>query len=271
MEGHSTDLAAKASALAADGEWQHVIEVLEPIPVAELSLPEAVTLAQAYVATIAATSMDYTPVLEYVLHILSGVTADGANDLEWNYLMGTVQLELGRAEECLPYLSFVAEKDPDFRDVSLRYAAAQQQVADNMDNALLEPLSAPRLARLLEDMGFDYSLTSDSVIVRTEDGIVVMAVTGPDKSLLAMTAVWLTNPDFSHRSTILELCNQWNATKTWPQTYVTRDQDGTLTVHAKMVVSARFSITRGQLWDAIHIMIQSTEDFFDALALEFSV
>ena len=271
MDSNHTDLARKATVFAQAGEWSHVIDVLEPIPEEDLTFTEAVTLGRAYVSTINQASMDYGPVLEYVLRILGRFTSEGANNVEWNYLMGKVLLELDRPEESLPYLSVAVAEDPRYGDAADLYQLAQQQVADNLDNALMEPLSLRRVVDLLSDMGFDYSVAADSVMVRTEDGIVVLAVEGPDNSLLAMSAVWLTNPDFSQRGRILELCNQWNATKTWPQTFVTRDQDGTVTVHTKMMVSARFALTRGQLWDAMHIMIQSTEDFFDALALEFSL
>ena len=64
------------------------------------------------------------------------------------------------------------------------------------------------------------------------------------------------------RSRLLQACNDWNASTTWPKVYVAALDDGRQRLCAEQYVTARLGLTDSQLFVNLDRFISSAESFF---------
>lgn len=130
----------------------------------------------------------------------------------------------------------------------------------------LTPLSPDRIKRTLEQESWSYSVDTDGDVSGTwEYGSFYFFVNGNNGELLCVRGFWLGTLDDSDYLRALEVCNEWNAEKLWPKTYVGRDDEGKVRLNTELNVDYEHGLTDDQLLQHLAGAVDTSMTFFEHL------
>ncbi|ROS77178.1 YbjN domain-containing protein [Cellulomonas sp. PhB143] len=128
------------------------------------------------------------------------------------------------------------------------------------------PLRPDRLVDWAHDCGLPWFVDADGDLGWTWDRR-RWAVTsaGADGEILEMVAEWNRIVSIERLEQVLELCNEWNASRIWPTAYAQVDDVGQVHLLAKTAVDLEHGVDDEQLDQLLRCGLHTAASFFDTL------
>ena len=158
----------------------------------------------------------------------------------------------------------------DLRDDEL-HDRIEGLLADHVgaDDALA-PLSRDRVTDWLERSGFSYFVDSDGDVGGLWHGwLFYFLVLGERSEVLQVRGQWHRDLTIDRLGEILEVCNEWNAERIWPKTYVRVRDDGSVVVCAEVTVDVGSAVGEAQLDQLLQCGLSTGSMFFEHLDTTF--
>ena len=134
----------------------------------------------------------------------------------------------------------------------------------------LSPLSRDRVTDWLERSGFSYFVDSDGDVGGLWHGwLFYFLVLGERAEVLQVRGQWHRDLTIDRLGEILELCNEWNAERIWPKTYVRVRDDGSVVVCAEVTVDVGSAVGDAQLDQLLQCGLSTGSMFFEHLDTTF--
>ena len=134
----------------------------------------------------------------------------------------------------------------------------------------LSPLSRDRVTDWLERSGFSYFVDSDGDVGGLWHGwLFYFLVLGERAEVLQVRGQWHRDLTIERLGDILELCNEWNAERIWPKTYVRVRDDGSVVVCAEVTVDVGSVVGEAQLDQLLQCGLSTGSMFFEHLDTTF--
>ncbi|MFB7799502.1 YbjN domain-containing protein [Isoptericola sp. NPDC056134] len=134
----------------------------------------------------------------------------------------------------------------------------------------LAPLSRERVTDWLERSGFSYFVDSDGDVGGLWHGwLFYFLVLGERSEVLQVRGQWHRDLSIDRLGDILELCNEWNAERIWPKTYVRVRDDGSVVVCAEVTVDVGSAVGEAQLDQLLQCGLSTGSMFFEHLDTTF--
>jgi Putative bacterial sensory transduction regulator len=128
------------------------------------------------------------------------------------------------------------------------------------------PLTRERVTSWLDDCGFAYFIDSDGDVGGLWHGwLFYFLVLGERGEVLQVRGQWHRDLTIERLEEILEICNDWNADRIWPKTYVRVRDDGTVVVCADVTVDLEHGATDDQLDQLLQCGLTTGSMFFEHL------
>lgn len=135
---------------------------------------------------------------------------------------------------------------------------------------VLAPLSRDRVTDWLERSGFSYFIDSDGDVGGLWHGwLFYFLVLGERSEVLQVRGQWHRDLSIERLGEILEVCNEWNAERIWPKTYVRVRDDGSVVVCAEVTVDAGSMVGEAQLDQLLQCGLSTGSMFFEHLDTTF--
>lgn len=133
----------------------------------------------------------------------------------------------------------------------------------------LEPaaaLSRDRVTDWLESSGFSYFIDSEGDVGGLWHGwLFYFLVLGERSDVLQVRGQWHRDLTIERLEEILEVCNEWNAERIWPKTYVRVRDDGSVVVCAEVTADVGSELTAPQLGQLLECGLSTSAMFFEHL------
>ncbi|MEU2199351.1 YbjN domain-containing protein [Isoptericola sp. NPDC019482] len=158
----------------------------------------------------------------------------------------------------------------DLRDDEL-HDRIEGLLADEVggDDAMA-PLSRDRVTDWLERSGFSYFVDSDGDVGGLWHGwLFYFLVLGERSEVLQVRGQWHRDLSIDRLGEILEVCNEWNAERIWPKTYVRVRDDGSVVVCAEVTVDVGSAVGEAQLDQLLQCGLSTGSMFFEHLDTTF--
>ncbi|MFI2104732.1 YbjN domain-containing protein [Isoptericola sp. NPDC019693] len=134
----------------------------------------------------------------------------------------------------------------------------------------LAPLSRDRVTDWLERSGFSYFVDSDDDVGGLWHGwLFYFLVLGERSEVLQVRGQWHRDLSIDRLGEILEVCNEWNAERIWPKTYVRVRDDGSVVVCAEVTVDVGGAVGEAQLDQLLQCGLSTGSMFFEHLDTTF--
>lgn len=134
----------------------------------------------------------------------------------------------------------------------------------------LSPLSRDRVTDWLERSGFSYFVDSDGDVGGLWHGwLFYFLVLGERAEVLQVRGQWHRDLTIDRLGEILDLCNEWNAERIWPKTYVRVRDDGSVVVCAEVTVDVGSAVGDAQLDQLLQCGLSTGSMFFEHLDTTF--
>jgi hypothetical protein len=90
-------------------------------------------------------------------------------------------------------------------------------------------------------------------------------VVGESSEVLQVRGQWHRDLTIERLEEILELCNEWNAERIWPKTYVRVRDNGAVLVYTEVTVDLEHGVTEDQLDQLLQCGLTTGSMFFEHL------
>ena len=179
-------------------------------------------------------------------------------DPVWYYRIGSALYWLDREESALTYLEQCVAMDP-----SNSYAPELiEQCKRALDRRrIVRPVDFARLVSYFEEKDYSHEVEDQHVYTNFTHGFFIFSIAN-DGTDLCMWGAVREEVSMELRSRLLQACNDWNSSTTWPKVYVATLDDGHQRLCAEQFAIIRLGMTDAQLFDNIDRFISAAEAFF---------
>ena len=128
------------------------------------------------------------------------------------------------------------------------------------------PLSRDRVTDWLERSGFSYFVDSEGDVGGLWHGwLFYFLVLGERSEVLQVRGQWHRDLTIERLEEVLDVCNEWNAERIWPKTYVRVRDDGSVVVCAEVTADVGSVVTTPQLGQLLDCGLSTAAMFFEHL------
>ena len=248
----------RVNALHDEGEHQKIIALVEELPPSSMGYELTCLLARAYI-NYAQPYMDSFPEhINRAAELLHSVEAEGLSDPLWYYRIGSALFWLDREETALTYLEQCVAMDP-----ANTYAPELiEQCKHALDRRrIVRPVDLSRLVSFFEARDYVYEVEDQRLLTGFPHGLFIFSIANEGTDLCMWGAV-PQEVSMELRTRLLQACNDWNSSTTWPKVYVATLDDGRQRLCAEQFVLIRLGMTDAQLFDSMDRFIAAAETFF---------
>ena len=129
-----------------------------------------------------------------------------------------------------------------------------------------EPLTRDRVVEWLGENGFSYFVDSEGDVGGLWHGwLFYFLMVGESSEVLQVRGQWHRDLTIERLEEILELCNEWNAERIWPKTYVRVRDNGAVLVYTEVTVDLEHGVTEDQLDQLLQCGLTTGSMFFEHL------
>jgi len=248
----------RVNALHDEGEHQKIIALIEQLPPASMGYELTCLLARAYINYAQPYMDSFSEHINRAVELLRSVEAEGLSDPLWYYRIGSALYWLDQEESALTYLEQCVAMDP-----SNAYAPELiEQCQRALDRRrIVRPVDFARLVSYFEEKDYSHEVEDQHVYTNFTHGFFIFSIAN-DGTDLCMWGAVREEVSMELRSRLLQACNDWNSSTTWPKVYVATLDDGRQRLCAEQFAIIRLGMTDAQLFDNIDRFISAAEAFF---------
>ena len=248
----------RVNALHDEGEHQKIIALIEQLPPSSMGYELTCLLARAYINYAQPYMNSFSEHINRAVELLHSVETEGLSDPLWYYRIGSALYWLDREESALTYLEQCVAMDP-----SNSYAPELiEQCKRALDRRrIVRPVDFARLVSYFEEKDYSHEVEDQHVYTNFTHGFFIFSIAN-DGTDLCMWGAVREEVSMELRSRLLQACNDWNSSTTWPKVYVATLDDGRLRLCAEQFAIIRLGMTDAQLFDNIDRFISAAEAFF---------
>ncbi|GII99435.1 putative sensory transduction regulator [Sediminihabitans luteus] len=149
-------------------------------------------------------------------------------------------------------------------EVLLRELAAG--ALDDPDDAIPRPLSQARLVDWAKEVGLHHFVDSDGDLgwLWRQRRFAVLTL-GDERDVLEVRGEWNRVIAIERLAEVLELCNEWNASRLWPRAFARVLDTGAVHVFARVTVPLHHGVTDDQLDQLVGVALHTSTAFFDTV------
>lgn len=137
-------------------------------------------------------------------------------------------------------------------------------------SSITEPLTRDRVVEWLGENGFSYFVDSEGDVGGLWHGwLFYFLMVGESSEVLQVRGQWHRDLTIERLEEILELCNEWNAERIWPKTYVRVRDNGAVLVYTEVTVDLEHGVTEDQLDQLLQCGLTTGSMFFEHLDEKF--
>ena len=253
-----SQLIAQINALHEEQEHQKIIALIERDAPTSLDYELTGLLARAYINYAQPYMDSFKELIGHAVELLRGVEAEGMADPVWYYRIGTALYGQDEEESALTYLEQCLAMDP----TNEHAPEVIEQCKRALDRRrIVRPVELKRLVDFFETNDYAYDVKDNRLHTGFTNGFYVFSVVN-DGADVSMWGAVREEVSMELRSRLLQACNDWNASTTWPKVYVASLDDGRQRLCAEQYVTARLGLTDSQLFVNLDRFISSAESFF---------
>ena len=239
-------------------EHQKIIALIEGQPPAAMDYELTSLLARAYINYAQPYMDSFQEHIKHAVELLRSVEAEGMADPQWYYRIGTALYWQDEEESAMTYLEQCLAMDP-----TNEYAP---EIIEQCNRALdrrriVRPVELARIVDFFEANEYNYEVNDNRLHTGFTHGFYMFSVVN-DGADLSMWGAVREEVSMELRQRLLQACNDWNTSATWPKVYVASLDDGTQRVCAEQFVSSRYGMTDAQVSINIDRFISASESFF---------
>lgn len=253
-----SQLLAQIDAMHDANDHQKIIALIERQPPASMDYELTSRLARAYINYAQPYMDSFQDHIKHATELLRSIEAEGMSDPLWYYRIGTALYWQDQEESALTYLEQCRAMDP-VNDHASELIAQCHRALDR--RRIVRPVDLERVISFFVENDYNYEIKDNQLHTAFLHGYFIFSVV-KDGTNLSMWAAVPEDVSMELRPRLLQACNDWNASTTFPKTYVASLDNGGQRLCAERFILVRLGLTDAQLSDNIAQFISATESFF---------